>query len=679
LLPVESVFTGRAMRPVGGRSEGMKLLGRIGISLGAALVTCAFAATPFIEDLEFLISDRFMRLRGPVKPPRNIAVVAIDEASYDMLKVPFGPPWPRALHAQLLRKLKELGAKRVVFDVLFVGPGQDPRGDKELETALSQVPSVIGVEASVRYISGQGGGYTLDEITRPHEPFRKVTTEALVGLRADEGVIRQFPRPRSERERDFPTLSQAGAGINPEDTAAQPGDRDLIRYYGPGRTVPVFSYWDVLEKDLPSARSALKDAVVFVGIMLRSDTGGAQKDSYYSPFGGTMVYGVEVHATIVANLLSRDWITRPARSLELLCQGILVAGVSYLSFLLTPMLLSLLVGGTVLAWCVAAFVGLGTAGIFVSGAGTVLLILPLLVLLNAVYSYFRASKAEESLRSAFSLYISPDMVPQLVSEGDTLKLGGEKLWLSAMFTDIADFTTITEEMPAERTSEMLNAYFTEVMDVIFKNQGTLIKFIGDAVFAIWGAPLKVANHSELAVQTALAIHKEVERFNSTGRFPPLHTRIGVHTGPMLVGNLGSKRRFDYTAIGDSVNLASRIEGLNKYFGTTVLFSEATRKDAGGVSGALLIAKVRVKGRREAVPLFSVFEPALPSSLAEDWTRALQYFSGAEFDAARGVFTALLDREPRLRTACRLYLEQCELHTREAPPQGWAGELDFDVK
>jgi adenylate cyclase len=114
-------------------------------------------------------------------------------------------------------------------------------------------------------------------------------------------------------------------------------------------------------------------------------------------------------------------------------------------------------------------------------------------------------------------------------EGAALKLGGEKMWLTAMFTDIADFTTITEEMPAERTSEMLNAYFTEVMEVVFKNQGTLLKFIGDAIFAIWGAPVKTQNHAELALQTAIAINREVSRFNATQRFPPLKTRIGIHT------------------------------------------------------------------------------------------------------------------------------------------------------
>jgi adenylate cyclase len=226
---------------------------------------------------------------------------------------------------------------------------------------------------------------------------------------------------------------------------------------------------------------------------------------------------------------------------------------------------------------------------------------------------------------------------------------------------------------------MLNAYFTEVMEVVFKNQGTLLKFIGDAIFAIWGAPIKIPNHAELALQTALSIQREVEKFNASQRFPALKTRIGVHTGPMLVGNLGSSRRFDYTAIGDSVNLASRIEGLNKYLGTSLLFSEATRKDAGGFSGAVFVASVRVKGRKEAVQLYTAFDPPLLVDISGGWNDAVRAFSTADFHAATSAFHRIQSAEQRLATACSLYIKLAERYTAAPPPQGWAGEVDFDEK
>ena len=440
----------------------------------------------------------------------------------------------------------------------------------------------------------------------------------------------------------------------------------------------MLSYWEVLQQDLPLTRDLLKDSVVIIGLLLRSDTGGAQKDSYYSPFGPPMVFGVEVHATLVANLLAKDWITRPSVVMERVGQGTLGAIGTLLALSATPVVLAFSVVAVVLVWTLVAVLLLGQ-GIFLAGAATVLLLLPLIVLVSALVSYVTARRAEQSLRSAFSLYVSPDMVPKLQREGGALKLGGEKMWLTAIFTDIADFTSITEDMPAERTSEMLNAYFTEVMDVVFKNQGTLLKFIGDAIFAIWGAPIKIQNHAEQALQTAIAIQREVEKFNASQRFPPLKTRIGVHTGPMLVGNLGSSKRFDYTAIGDTVNLTSRIEGINKYFGTYILFSEATRKDAGGFAGGVYFASVRVKGRKEPVRLYTVFDPPLSADTLSRWDRMFEAFSRADFVTSVKELADLPSLDSRLIKACGLYSGYCDRYQRTPPPQGWAGEVDFDEK
>ena len=655
----------------------MRLISRISIALGVGLASALVLSTSLVQDLEFRVSDQWTRLRGKTPPPPRVVVVALDEPSYRELNVSFDKPWHRALHAKLLRKLKEFGAQRVAFDVLFTGASSEPDADRDFAEALTSIPSVIAVESTVRTVGNQGGGYQLEELDRPYEPFRKTALEALVGLQDVHGIIRHFPAPRSEQERGFPTLAQAAAGIK-LNSPNLPGPRDLIRYYGPGRTIPVISFWEVLEDPLPSTQEMLKDAIVLVGLSMRSDIGGAQKDSYQTPFGPPLIFGVEVHATIVANLLQRDWITRPSKFMEIAAQSAAIAGACFLALSVTPITLAVALGGCAVAWCVLSFVLLGQ-GLFLVGAATTLGILPIVVLISALISYVSSRRAEESLRSAMSLYVSPEMVPRLQQEGSALKLGGEKLWLTAMFTDIADFTTITEEMPAEKTSEMLNAYFTEVVEVVFKNQGTLIKFIGDAIFAIWGAPIKAQNHAELALRTAVAVNREVSRFNATQRFPALKTRIGVHTGPMLVGNLGSAKRFDYTAIGDSVNLAARVEGLNKYFGTSILFTEATRKDAGGISGATLVGKVRVKGRKEAVPLYTLFDPPLERAVSDGCERAYVAFCQARFDAFTIEVTAVQSNDHRLTEIVQLYHNVVLRYADTPPPQGWAGELDFDHK
>jgi adenylate cyclase len=659
----------------------MKLPARLLVAAATAVFTALICAFPFVEGIDLSISDHIKRLLGKAPHLQNIVVIAIDEPSYRELGVGFDKPWPRALHARLLRRLKELGVARVAFDVLFTGPGADSAVDQELINAFKDINAIIGVEAIKKTIAKQGGGIIIEELDQPYDEFRKVTAQALVNLDMNtrDGFIRTFPFPSSDQTRRYPFLSFAAAGVKPGPGVNTPSPRDLINYYGSAReNARIVSFWEMFEKMAPEEEASFKDAIVFVGLLLRSDTGVAQKDSYLSPFGGDMIFGVEVHAAIAGNLLQRNWITRPSRALEIMAQAILVGATSFLALSASPVVLACSVAGVVVLWSLGALVMMNT-GVFLAGAATSLILLPTIVLVSAVVSYVGARRAEEALRSAFSLYVSPDMVPKLQDADNALKLGGEKMWLTAMFTDIADFTSITEEMPAEATSEMLNAYFTEVMDVVFANQGTLLKFIGDAIFAIWGAPIKITNHAEMSIKTALAIQRGVERFNASQRFPPLTTRIGVHTGPMLVGNLGSKKRFDYTAIGDSVNLASRIEGLNKYLGTTILFTEATRRDAGGLAGAVMIAKVRVKGRREPVELFSIFEPALQRDSQETWQRALAHFRSAEFGQAKPLFETIASQEPRLAKAASLYIKYAEELSSSARPVGWEGELEFDVK
>lgn len=669
----------------------MKFWIRSVIAVSVGIVTMLVASvTTLVDDIEYRVSDLWLQIRGAETPAPGVVVIAIDEASYRELNVPYGPPWPRSLHAKLLHKLHELGAKRVVFDVLFVGPGADPQSDQELAEGLALVPSVIGVEASMRYIQKQGGGYMIEDLEQPFEPFRKVAKEALIGLRERQGVIRSFPVARSDQERKFPFLAYAGAGLFNSNAVANsnaavnstaaglPGPYDLIRYYGPGRTLSIFSYWELLSADADLSKELFKDSVVFIGLLMRSDTGGSQKDSYVSPYGPPLVFGLEVHATIAANLINGSWIQRPPPIVERLLGALLAVGATFLSLSVSPVVFGSMVGGLIVLWSVAAFIAI-QSGFFLAGAPIVLIELPVILLCSALYSYLSARRSAESLRCAFSLYVSPDMVPKLQSEGGALKLGGEKLWITALFTDIADFTTISEGMPAEKTSEMLNAYFTEVVEVVFNNQGTLLKFIGDAIFAIWGAPIKLPNHAELAIKAAISIQKELAKFNATQRFPALLTRIGIHTGPMLVGNLGSQKRFDYTAIGDSVNLAARVEGLNKYFGTNILLTEATIKDAGGFAGVLPIATVRVKGRTEPVRLFTIFDPPLELVVLADWNGALKLFVAAKFSESCELFAKIALQEKRLAKTVSLYKDESEQLQSLNLPQGWAGELDFEVK
>ena len=283
----------------------MRRLTKIGSALGVALLTSVLCSFSFVERIDLAISDQFVRLLGKSPPPENIVVIAIDEPSYRELHVGFDKPWPRALHAKLLRRLKELEVASVSFDVLFTGPGSDAAVDKELVDAFKGVRSIIGVEAIKRTIAKQGGGIVIEELDQPFDDFREVTEQALVNLdmNTSDGFIRTFPFPTSDQTKRYPFLSYSAAGVSRDRNDSTPGKRDLIRYFGSAReNARVVSYWEMFERMSPLEEASFKDAIVFVGLLLRSDTGVAQKDSYLSPFGGDMIFGVEIHATIAGNL-----------------------------------------------------------------------------------------------------------------------------------------------------------------------------------------------------------------------------------------------------------------------------------------------------------------------------------------------------------------------------------------
>ncbi len=650
--------------------------------LSSVLITAASAslgASSLGSTLDFWLLDSWFRLRGERTAPENIAIVGMDEHSYSALGVNLSSAWPRALHAELLQRLKHYGAERVVFDILFYDQGPDPLADQKLAQSIADIPTVLGAEIQAQQMAAAGGSFTLQSLLEPYEPFRKAALSlGLAQVPAQDGYARHFPNNPHKRIQDVPMLANAALASSSSAPRAQPADWDLLNYYGPAFSISTISYALVVDPESKLPANALRGKTIFVGLQLRTALGPAQKDVFNSPFGGEAMYGVEVHATAAANLQEGSWIRRQSPSWEAVTE----AGFTLLSTLalcaLTPLKALLLASVLVLGWGALSF-WLFCSGFFLAGVVPVLLVLPLVLLGSTAYYYWVTRAAEQKMRSAFELYLSPDMARSLSGKGQRVTLGGEKLWATAVFTDIAGFTQITEEMPAEKVAAMLNDYFSEVMEVVFQNKGTLIKFIGDAVFLLWGAPVRIDNHAELAVKTAQRIRAEVTRFNDSGRFPRLETRIGIHTGPMVVGNLGSRKRFDYTAIGDAVNLASRIEGINKYLGTALLFSEATRKDAGNSISAINMGCVRVAGKRELVRLYTTLDQALSPEDERLWNQALESFAQREWQQAKASFTQASQSIPALTGPARAYLDAISVFERTAPAASWQGELVFEGK
>lgn len=631
----------------------------LAVALVVAGATVGFYRSSWGTAIEMRFLDLWFNCRGPVPPPSDIVVVAMNEESYRTLEFPLNQAWPRSAHVRLLHRLKEAGARRVVFDVLFLDPGPDPEVDRQLADAINGVPTVLG--GDYEFVDKEVfRGQTL---LTPLPAFAtNAAATGLVNLPADGEFVRNFPTVNLQ------TVTLAEAAV---DHSTKPGRCDFLNYYGPAGTITTYSYYQVLEPSFPL--NFLRDKIVFVGLSLRTEVGPAQKDAYLTAFGRT--YGVELQATAAANLRDRGWIRRAPVGRELinLVALALVSALLVLWFrpLMGAGLWLILAGG----WSLLAY-WLFRRQVFVPGASLMFVVLPVVFLGSTVYYYIVTRRQQRQLERAFRFYLSPQMAREVARNPAALKLGGQQVEATAMFTDIADFTALAESMPPDEVARMLNAYFTEVMDAVFEKQGTLVKFIGDAVFAIWGAPLQTPHHARLACEAALEIQHDIQRFNDTGRFPPLRTRIGIHTGPMIVGNLGSARRFDFTAVGDAVNFASRLEGLNKHFGTDLLISAATRNTWGETATTVRIGLVQVTGKKIAVPVYTVLSPA---TTAADWHRALVDFGARRWDEAAATFAHVGNHEPRLQKAATFYCQQIAILRGERLEDQWQGEISFSTK
>jgi len=651
-----------------------RLLKNVAWAALVALFHTGFFLLPWGQGLEMRFLDLWFNLRGEVSPPGEIVVVSMDEDSYGVLGFPLHQPWPRAAHATLLKRLASAGAKQVVFDVTFLDAGVSAEADDELAQAMRLVPTIIGADV----VRGKEEHSEKQALKRPLDKFCEAARVALVGLPKDGEKVRRFLLPTRTYSRDIindlPSLAAATCG-----TTNQPGPRDLIRFYGGPRTFQKYSYYQVLETEVPLPPEKLRNKIIFVGLITQTELGKAEKDSFLTPFSRVgETSGVEIHATAAANLLQGDWIRRATASAEaslLAC----IAGLLTLALLYArPLPGAFIVLAYVAGWATVAYSSF-LRGHFVPGAVLAVLVLPLTYTKATLTNYLIARLQQLRLERAFRFYLSPEMAREVAQNPEALQLGGQEVECTAMFTDIAGFTTVAERMKPTEVGQMLNAYFTEVMDAIFDNRGTAIQFLGDGVYALWGAPAKTSDHAALCCEAALAIRAEIERFNRSGRFPPLRTRFGINTGPVLVGNLGSKRRFDFTGIGDTVNLASRVEGLNKYFGTTILITDSTRAQVSAEVVSLKIGLIRAVGKTLPVGLHTLLSEPVSDGILAKWLEAWAGFVARDWNRAEALFSAVGEQELRLAKAVDLYREQIRAHRTIPPAVEWQGEIIFTSK
>jgi len=318
------------------------------------------------------------------------------------------------------------------------------------------------------------------------------------------------------------------------------------------------------------------------------------------------------------------------------------------------------------------------------------MIYPVLTMLTiylgiTIYRYVTEEKEKKKIRGAFQYYLTASVVNEILKDPSKLKLGGDKKHLSVMFSDIRGFTSISEKLSPEELVRLLNEYLTAMTDIVFKYDGLLDKYIGDAIMAVFGAPLDQPDHASRACRVALEMMAELrrlrEKWAAEGR-PDVNIGVGINSGDMVVGNMGSEMRFDYTVMGDSVNLASRLEGTNKEYGTNIILSEFTYEIVKDEFICRQLDAVRVKGKKKPVRIFELLgdiddKPQWQEFLAR-FEAGLEKYREGKWDEAITAFGRVLELKPEDFTS-QMYIERCE-SLKENPPEGeWEGVFTMTKK
>lgn len=463
----------------------------------------------------------------------------------------------------------------------------------------------------------------------------------------------------------------------------------VVNFRGKMGTYPYIPAWKVLEWQPPPKDRAIASASELDqlrgGIAIIGATALALGDVHSTPFDPT-VPGVEVFANIVDNLLSGDLLH--VSNLNLLIVFLLMT-VGAALFLVSGEKME---GQSFLAVVICSFLLLFAwdyAWLFRNGqnAPTGLLYLEFAVLAGSclMFKYFAEEQKRKFIRLAFSKYVSPAVVDSLIQDPGQLSLGGRRETLSVLFADIRGFTTFSETVEAKVLSQFLNEFHGKMTDIIFEFGGTLDKYIGDAVMAFWGAPLFQPDHASRALAAAQKMAKVIKEsgaeFEAKFKFRP-RIGLGVHTGIVSVGNMGSERSFGYTVIGDTVNLASRLEGATKQFGVEILTSQATLKaiEQAGLPypAHRVIGPVRTKGKSESVLLYEILSQPLESSVLESYERARAAFNQRNFDVAKKQF-AETDKLRNGDGLSRYFHELCDEIAKEKLPKDWDGSWSLSEK
>jgi len=636
------------------------------VSISISVIVALLMTAGFLDTWEAKISDA---LYSPSTTLDEIVIITIDDESLQAL----GQwPWPRDYFATIIDYLNLSSV--IGIDVSFF---ESTDKDSILADSFNSSNVVLAMEYTT--FSYENGGLYGENLLKP------TTTLGIPGVNYETGFVNLFtdldgvtrlfsPHISGIEDHDHFSLRIVGkySGIVPvlEDS------RMLINFFAIPGGYEYISFSDVYSNQI--------DPTYFEGkIVLIGATAANLHDDVIVPISDQAMPGVEVNANLVQSILTRDFLYYQ--------DDVSAIGITFLFALLAGIVLfrfRIHIATILIAVFAMVYI---IISIYTFNSGIIMnLLFPLLSMVLVyvalvVVFYLTEEKGRKWITSVFGKYVSPVVIDNLIKNPDKINLGGEKRNITIFFSDIRGFTPISEKLEPEELVHLLNEYLSEMTNIITKDQGLVDKYMGDAIMAFWGAPLDLPNHAEVACSSSLEMMdklRELQKKWKKDGIPSFDIGIGLNSGDAIVGNMGSFTRFDYTAIGDNVNLASRLESLNKAYGTNILISHHTFKIVKDKFETRKLDAVKVKGKKKPILIYEllslkdrlsmenldfvkIYEESLELYFKKEWKQAIKSFN-----------KALKLKEDK---ASIVFISRCQEFVKNPPSKDWDGVWEMKTK
>lgn len=561
-------------------------------SIFIAIFTFLFCKTPLGEIIELRSQDFRFKVRGETKPEEEILIIKIDEKTFDELKIKY--PFPPIYYAELVKKLTEAGASIIAFDLLYSEPSREcnpPNQDLILAEEMKKANNVIWA-------------IQLDEKDKPKFPIEVIKNSTLglgyINLPEErDGIIRKVCLSRGSTNSFAAEIIKNYAGFLSEKFKTE--KPMLINFRGGENTYSSISFSDVIKSEIDTSK--FRGKICLVGA-----TFVASHDLYPTVFheaSKANVPGIEIHANIIGNILRGNFFRELPLKNILIFIFVSVILMETIIYFGNPLIGIILWIFFIILWIFFSFF------YFFKGISTPFII-PVFMISSSFWGgiflkYLEERKRKKEIQNLFSSYVDSDVVKWLLKNPEAVNFEGVKKKVTILYTDIESFTSITEKMEPNLLVKHLNYYFENLTRIGMARGGMIDKFIGDAIMMVFGFPKEDGKHSLNALFAAKEMLEFLEKMNNEWNeknLPLLKTRIGIATGGVLIGNIGGEKRKSFTAIGDAVNLASRLEEANKFYGTSVLISEETAKEVSQYFQFKEIKEVQLKGFSKLLKIYN---------------------------------------------------------------------------